>query len=193
VVEGGKLAFGKKRITFPKEESFSWTRHDDEADLVVGEEKSLWSEFFARPTDRMIMKCAHIEIDGNRFENVEALFHFDRLEIGAKKWELLKVDNMSGALSEITIPREAMGFGDVKYMACIGAFLGWQGVLFTLVAASVIGAVVGIATIVLGKREWSAKIPFGPYLSVGALLWLFYGPQLWAWYWSFTHPVGLLD
>jgi leader peptidase (prepilin peptidase)/N-methyltransferase len=189
VVEAGKLAFGRKRIAFPKKESFTWTRHNDDADLVVGEEKSLWSEFFARPTDRLIMKCAVIEISGEHFENVDAVFHYDRVQIGQKTWELIKLDTITGEVTEIVIPREAMGFGDVKYMACIGAFLGWKAVLFTVVAASLIGAVVGILTIVIGKREWSTKIPFGPYLSVGALIWLFSGPWIVSVYWNLTHPV----
>jgi leader peptidase (prepilin peptidase)/N-methyltransferase len=188
VVEAGKLAFGKKKIAFPKEEGFTWTRHDDDADLVVGEEKSLWSEFFSRPTDRLVMKCQVIKINGERFENVEAVFHYDRLQIGEKSWQLIKLDTIAGQVREIVIPREAMGFGDVKYMACIGAFLGWEGVIFTLVAASIIGALVGILTIAIGKREWSAKIPFGPYLSIGAMIWLFCGWQIVAWYWSLTHP-----
>jgi leader peptidase (prepilin peptidase)/N-methyltransferase len=191
VVEAGKLAFGRKRITFSSQESFMWTRHNDDADLVVGEEKSLWSEFFARASDRLLMKCELIEVDGERFENVNAVFHYDRLQIGEKKWELIKVEVIKGKVSEIVIPREAMGFGDVKYMACIGAFLGWKAVLFTLVAASIIGAIVGVFTLVIGKREWSAKIPFGPYLSVGALIWLFWGPQIVTWYWGLTRPVNV--
>jgi len=189
VVEAGKLAFGKKRIAFPSPEAFTWKRHNDDADLVVGEEKSLWSDFFSRPTDRLLMKCSLIEVDGERFENVEAVFHYDRLQIGDKTWELIKLNAITGKVSEIVIPREAMGFGDVKYMACIGAFLGWKAVLFTVAAASMIGAVVGLITIMIGRREWSAKIPFGPYLSVGALIWLFWGPHIVTWYWGLTHPV----
>jgi len=84
-----------------------------------------------------------------------------------------------------------MGFGDVKYMACVGAFLGWKAVLFTVVAASSIGAIVGVFTLLLGKREWSAKLPFGPYLSLGAMIWLFWGPLLVARYWAYAHPSGL--
>jgi leader peptidase (prepilin peptidase)/N-methyltransferase len=80
-----------------------------------------------------------------------------------------------------------MGFGDVKFIACIGAFLGWQAVLFTVFAASMIGLVFGTITIAIGRRELSTKIPFGPYLSAGALLWLFSGRELVAWYlsWAF--------
>ena len=46
----------------------------------------------------------------------------------------------------------------------------------------------GLSTILIGRREWSTKIPFGPYLALGALLWLFSGPELVRWYWSFTLP-----
>ena len=49
-----------------------------------------------------------------------------------------------------------------------------------------LGAVVGVATIAVGRRDWSAKIPFGPYLALGALTWLFVGPELVAWYWAWT-------
>jgi leader peptidase (prepilin peptidase)/N-methyltransferase len=55
-------------------------------------------------------------------------------------------------------------------------------------AASVLGSVVGVGLIVSGHREWSAKIPFGPYLAVGALLWLFAGPELVDWYWHLAAP-----
>jgi leader peptidase (prepilin peptidase)/N-methyltransferase len=71
-----------------------------------------------------------------------------------------------------------MGLGDVKLIAAIGTFVGWEGILFTIVAASFIGATFGLAAIALGKRERSSKIPFGPYLAVGAVIWLFWGHLL---------------
>jgi leader peptidase (prepilin peptidase)/N-methyltransferase len=81
-----------------------------------------------------------------------------------------------------------MGFGDVKFIACIGAFLGWKAVLFTIMCASTIGAVVGLVIIALGRKEWSTKIPFGPYLALAALVWLFHGPEFVQWYWSTMLP-----
>lgn len=184
VVEAGKLAFGKKRVAFEKPEAFTWTRHGDDADLVVGDDKQLWSEFFARETDRMLMQCTWIEIGGERFENATPEFHYDRVAIGEKKWKLEELETIRGEVREITIPREAMGFGDVKFIAAIGAFLGWKAVFFTIFSASTIGAVIGLATIALRRREWSAKIPFGPYLALGALIWLFAGERIIAWYLS---------
>ena len=68
----------------------------------------------------------------------------------------------------------------------IGAFLGWKAVAFTIMSASTIGAVVGLFTIAIGRREWSAKIPFGPYLAFGALIWLFTGPEWIQWYWRYV-------
>jgi leader peptidase (prepilin peptidase) / N-methyltransferase len=72
--------------------------------------------------------------------------------------------------------------GDVKLIAAIGAFGGWQGVLFTIAAASFLGAVFGIAAIALGKRDRSARIPFGPYLAMAAVIWFFWGDLVVSWY-----------
>ena len=184
----GKLAFGRKRFVFEKAAPLSWIRRDQEADFVVGEEKMLWSDFFYRGNEQVLLTCTSIDIDGQRFENTTVRCECDWLHLGERKWELVKVDEIKGEVTEVTFPREAMGFGDVKFIACIGAFLGWQGVAFTIMSASTIGAVVGLLTIAVGRREWSTKIPFGPYLALGALVWLFTGPELVKWYWSFSLP-----
>ena len=81
-------------------------------------------------------------------------------------------------MRELQIPREAMGRGDLKFLAAIGAFLGWRAVLFSIFAGSLLGSLVGLATLVIGKRVWSAKLPFGPYLAAGALAWMFFGDPL---------------
>lgn len=191
VVELGKKAFGKKRLTFEKATPLSWIRQGEEADFTVGEEKMLWSEFFHRGNEQLLLQCTWIEVDGHRFENVLVRSECDWLHIDQRKWELVKVDEIKGEVTEVTLPREAMGFGDVKFIACIGAFLGWKAVLFTVMSASTIGAVVGIGTIAIGRREWSTKIPFGPYLALGALIWLFFGPELILWYWRYSTGPGV--
>ncbi len=188
VVELGKMAFGKKRLTFEKPEPFSWTRKDQDADLKVGEDQMLWSDFFVRGNEQLLMDCEWVEIDGERHEKSALRWTLDWLHLGERKWQLEKTDVIRGQTTGLVFPREAMGLGDVKFMACIGAFLGWPGVLFTVMAASMIGAVVGVIAIAAGRREWSAKIPFGPYLALGALLWLFAGPQIVDWYWSIAAP-----
>jgi leader peptidase (prepilin peptidase)/N-methyltransferase len=67
-------------------------------------------------------------------------------------------------------------------MAMIGAFLGWQAALFTIFAASVVGAVVGLLQKLVFREKWSHPLPFGPYLALGAFLWVFTGPAIWFWY-----------
>lgn len=76
-----------------------------------------------------------------------------------------------GVLGKLLFRKEAMGFGDVKFMAMIGAVLGWHGVLLTFLLACLIGSVYGI-----GKRLVTGTmgyVPFGPFLSAGALGMLF--------------------
>src|SRR5690242_11083061 len=89
---------------------------------------------------------------------------------------------------EIEIPREAMGRGDLKFLAAIGAFLGWRAVLFSVFAGSLLGSLVGLFTLILGKRVWSAKLPFGPYLAFGAVTWMFFGEDFVRWYFSLMNP-----
>ena len=74
--------------------------------------------------------------------------------------------------------KEGMGYGDFKLLAAIGAWLGWQILPLTILLSSLVGAVVGIALIVLAKRGRNVPIPFGPYLASAGLLALFWGKEL---------------
>lgn len=88
-------------------------------------------------------------------------------------------------LGEKVFNKEAMGMGDVKLIAGIGAFLGWEAVLFTIFASSVIGGVVGLLLVLTSKKGWGSRIPYGPYLALGAVLWLFFGRGIVHWYFEF--------
>jgi leader peptidase (prepilin peptidase)/N-methyltransferase len=78
--------------------------------------------------------------------------------------------------------REGMGGGDIKLLAMIGAFLGWRGVLVTLVFGSLTGSVIGMAVIALRGGDSRVPIPFGPFLALGAAVALFVGEPLLDWY-----------
>ena len=78
--------------------------------------------------------------------------------------------------------KDGMGGGDIKLLAMIGAFLGWKGVLFTVMAASFIGTAVGIVMMVRARKGMKMALPFGPFLAIGAILYLFFGPQIIRWY-----------
>ena len=88
--------------------------------------------------------------------------------------------------------KDAMGFGDVKLMGAIGAFGGWQSVLFTVLISSLIGSVVGIGLVVSRRRDWQSRIPFGPYLALAAVLWFLWGRGWWDWYYGFVTGGPLL-
>jgi len=74
--------------------------------------------------------------------------------------------------------KEGMGYGDFKLLAALGAWLGWQILPLTILLSSLVGAVVGIALIVLAKRGRNVPIPFGPYLATAGLIALFWGKEL---------------
>lgn len=80
---------------------------------------------------------------------------------------------------------EGLGFGDVKMMGMVGAFLGWRGVLLTLFLGSLSGSLVGL--VVLGRKGGTlrTKLPFGTFLGLGAVVTVYSGAPLIAWYSSF--------
>ena len=82
--------------------------------------------------------------------------------------------------------REGMGYGDFKLMAMLGAWLGWKALPLTVVLSSLLGALVGVALIVLRGRDRRLPIPFGPFIAVGGWVALVWGEDLTAWYlaWS---------
>jgi leader peptidase (prepilin peptidase)/N-methyltransferase len=77
---------------------------------------------------------------------------------------------------------EAMGFGDVKMLAMIGAFLGAKLVIMTFVLASFIGGLVGVALIATRRADRATRVPFGTMLAFAALVASLYGEPLLAWY-----------
>ena len=92
---------------------------------------------------------------------------------------------MIGAIATKVLKKEAMGFGDVKLLAMIGAFIGLELTAVCLFFASLIGAIVGVSLISLKKVEWQSRIPFGPYIVLGALISYFWGAKILYWYLSF--------
>jgi len=99
-------------------------------------------------------------------------------------------DSVAGALAGAALPTcvillyrwlrgiDGMGWGDVKYLAAIGAVVGLQGCLMVLVVAAVLGALVGGLLIAIGRGSGKTALPFGTFLAVAVILWL-YLPSSW--------------
>jgi leader peptidase (prepilin peptidase)/N-methyltransferase len=81
-------------------------------------------------------------------------------------------------LFKLLTGKEGMGYGDFKLLAAIGAWLGWQVLPLTILLSSLVGAIVGIALIVMAKRGRNVPIPFGPYLATAGVIALFWGKPL---------------
>ena len=175
VVELGKLAFGRKRFDLRPEENFRLQSGPEGPRLLLGEESWDLSEFFYRATDVLEVHAAGGGVWQLRPDGV--------LRDG-EHCSYKDADGWHGTACAVVVPREAMGFGDVKFMLTLGAFLGWTGALFSIAAGSVIGAVAGVVLLATRRLEEAGRIPFGPYLAAGALLWLAAGPFIVAWLWQ---------
>ncbi len=79
---------------------------------------------------------------------------------------------------ELLTKREGMGGGDIKLLAMIGAFLGWKSLFFVVFMSSILGALVGVVLIAIKGKDMKYAVPFGPFLSIAAVMYLFVGSEL---------------
>ena len=185
VVIFGKILFGKKTLSSGDQVTWGIIEGKENPILNVGESEMPFEDLFFVGTERLVFDSSAIEINGKEYGPGDLIIYYDRLVVGGdtvipiEEWQTL-----NGISSEITYRREAMGLGDVKFIAMFGAFIGWKGVLFALFAASIIGTSINLPGKILGKGNAFTRIPFGPYLAVGALFWLFCGADLLEWYFN---------
>ena len=95
-----------------------------------------------------------------------------------------------GALFSKLIKKDAMGFGDVKLIGAIGAFFGPWAVLFTIIVSSLVGSIAGGLLIWRGRAKLGSftAVPYGPFLALGTLIWMYWGPTLVDWYLKLLSP-----
>lgn len=84
-----------------------------------------------------------------------------------------------GFFGKLILKKDAMGFGDVKLMGALGAFLGLESIVFIVFVSSLLGSIIGVTFIATGKKELQSKIPFGPYIALAAIIWVLGGSALW--------------
>jgi leader peptidase (prepilin peptidase)/N-methyltransferase len=91
-------------------------------------------------------------------------------------------------LYHLLTKKEGMGGGDIKLLAMIGAVVGWKGVLFTIFVASAVGTLVGMLIILKTRKTLKLAVPFGPFLAMGGMMYILFGPQLISWYFNLLRP-----
>lgn len=178
VVELGKIFFGKRKVPLPANTPVVIA----DQSITFGDEQITWLDMFSRESDRLEFTATLLKFGDQSFENAKVIVSETTLTVNGQAFELATLGRIEATTDLIIIPREAMGLGDVKLLAAIGAFLGWQATLFTVFVSSVVGGVVGVLLIVTGKTDWQSKIPYGPYIVFGAITWIFFGHQIVHWY-----------
>jgi leader peptidase (prepilin peptidase)/N-methyltransferase len=173
VLRLGKLLFGRQKMKLPAETKIVFS----ETAVCLPDQEIPYEEIFYRKSDTIVLQARTVELVDRSYADVTVRLSPSVLQIGGEKIAPESVLHLEAVCSEIVVPREAMGLGDVKFMAAIGAFTGWQGAVFSLMASSVIGSAVGVILILLRKRAWSSRLPYGPYIALAAVIWIFGGKK----------------
>ena len=178
IVRLGKLMFGKMHIELPESARLIFT----ETDLILPDESVPYEELFYRKSDSIRFHADQLELVDRCYAGVQVQLSPNQLIVDQESFDPEAVKHMEAICHSITLPREAMGLGDVKFMGAIGAFLGWQSTVFSLMVSSMIGAAIGVGLILIGRREWSSRLPYGPYIALAAVIWMFM-PDTWQGIW----------
>ena len=174
----GKLLFGRQKLELAPDTKIVFT----ETALVLPDREIPYEELFYRKSDAITVEAKTVELIDRCYKTVSVRLSPEHLRIGDEILNSEEVHHFELCADKLILPREAMGLGDVKFMAAIGAFLGWEATLFSLMISSVIGALVGGLLIVFRKQEWSSRLPFGPYIALAAALWIFGGHRFVEWW-----------
>jgi leader peptidase (prepilin peptidase) / N-methyltransferase len=169
----GKLFFGRQRMALEPGTHVVFT----ETHMKWPGSEIEYGDVLYRTSDTIHFHAQQLEMIDRCYKDVEVSLRQNRLLVGEEVFDPNTVLHMEATLDELVLPREAMGLGDVKFMGAIGAFLGWQSVVFSLAVSSMIGSVVGVTLIALKKKEWSNRLPYGPYISMAVVIWIFYGRE----------------
>jgi len=181
ILRAGKFFLGRQKVDLPPATRIVFT---ETAVQLPGEEIA-YEELFYRTSDAIELQAHRVELIDRCYAGVPVRLTADCLKIGDDTFEPEKVLCLEAVADRVVLPREAMGPADVTFMGAIGSFLGWPAVLFCLAISCLLGSVVGVTAVVLKKRDRSSQLPYGPFIAVGAVVWIFGGYQ-WVQQWLRT-------
>jgi len=147
--EVGKRLFGTKRVDFNGATNFKLSSGMPHGPLImtIGDEEYRFSEFFLRRSDKIDIGSAKLLISSKSplpdCDTHNISFFRDELHIDSHVIPLASITSITGTICSLTTPREVIGFGVVKLMAFVGAFLGWGPVLLCILASGTLTALIG--------------------------------------------------
>lgn len=130
--------------------------------------------------DRITLPGIPIGLLAGSFLLVDPFLRYSLLGFKASITGLLTGGGLFYVIAALS--RGGMGGGDIKMMAMVGSFMGWKSVLLTTFLGSLTGAVFGLFLMIFRGKGRKTKIPFGPFLALGTLITLFYGQEMFYWY-----------
>ncbi len=182
VLRGGKLLFGRQKVQWEGVQRVVF--HESGVVLPTGEIP--YEDLFYRPSDAIRLQARTVELSDRCYRDQRVELRLaeqpPRLRIGDEEIPAEGEPYLAVETDRIELPREAMGLGDVKFMAAIGAFLGWQATVFALFFSALLGSAAAILLIAMGRQKWSGRLGYGPYLAAAAMVWVF-GGRTWMAHW----------
>lgn len=175
----GRLLFGRKQADFEQPQAWSIQQSADgeDVELLLGEQKMMWSELFMERANRLVLK--HATETEHLQKNADISFTADTMHLpDGSAVSLESVQKLSGTCTGYATRKEAMGSGDAWIALAIGALCGWQGVVFALVG----GSFIGLAAAAVARIGRGTPMPFGPALIAAAFIWLVYGAEIMTFY-----------
>lgn len=182
VVLLGKAMFGKRSFSFDKPTEWSLreaSSDEEEFCFIIGDESISWSDIFYRKTDKLVIDgLTSLNIDGapRSAKSLEIRDHY--ILIDNERFDIEELKSLDGKTTSATIPREAMGMGDVDLLAVLGAIFGAPALILIVLFSCIFTILIAA----LGRLGFGKMIPFGPALIAGGVFWLLYGEKAWNWY-----------
>ena len=174
VLRMGKLLFGRQKVKLLPGTKIVFT----ETAIVLPDQVLPYEDYFYRDSDVIAVNAQTVEMVDRGYKDVVVRLSPKKLRVGDDVFDPETVLCLEAVAGGLLLPREAMGLGDAKLMAAIGAFLGWPATVFCLFASAVLGALGGGLFLLWQRGKGSRVLPYAPYIATAAVIWVFGGDQV---------------